>query len=230
MTETSFFKHLRVKLVLLIFLFAFQVNSMKAQTALRFNLALPVSPFVTSGISGGGFDLGVDTRVFSHSTLRISAHNNKIYLRKNEPDLYKASSTGFKDQLQKNGLRLGFKSYRNQTEEEFGFKGFYLGFFVDLMYARVQYINDEYTHGVRTTREVSFDSKGFFPAAGLNLGYTFNFNNFIIEPNLGVGAAFNTKNFIPEGPSTGLLDFRDIEPMVLHASTWHFELHIGYVF
>jgi hypothetical protein len=203
-------------------------EEMKAQTAFKTNLAIPLAHLVDSKNFGGGFNFGIDTRVLYNSALRITAHRSKIIFSNPELDFDAVSSSDRYEEFLKDGLRLGFKQYNNKDDERFVFIGEYVGFYTDVMYARRKEVMYKFKQGVGISDEKTLDKKGVFLAGGLSFGYTFNFNNFIIESNMGIGAAFNAKKFLVDNP-TGLY-FRQFDLWLIHSTTWHFELHVGYVF
>ena len=225
----SFDLYVIAKGVLLLLLLIIQINDIKAQIAVRGNLALPLSPLVYSEIFGGGFDIGVDTKVLPNKSLRISAHSNKLFFSKPKRNANEFTGSVNFDQIQKYGLRLGFKSYLFKEDKEFEFNGIYLGFFTDIMYASRKKISYEYQQGVETNRKKLIDKKDILPAGGLNVGYTLDFNNIIVEPNFEIGAALNTRQFISDKPTAGFGDWRKLDQIIIHLTTWHFELHVGYV-
>ncbi|MDX9848042.1 MAG: hypothetical protein RBT74_13750 [Tenuifilaceae bacterium] len=199
----------------------------RGQYSVRTNLLLPVSHMVNAENYGLGFSLGVESVVTPQGVLRVSFHHQNQIISNSKPDYSAIASETAYDYIAKTGFRAGYKRYYKPAESNFLPNGFYIGAFTDLMYAHRILTKQVYTQETGLTEQTPIDKAGLFLGGGLSAGYTFTIGQFIIEPNVGIGLCFNPGSF--SGNSTNTF-FSNLDPMPMHFSVWHLELHLGWVF
>jgi hypothetical protein len=166
-----------------------------------------------------GFDLGLTFSLDSFSDFKTSFYFNRtsISIRK-----FGVTRTDF--YLDKVGARLLYKRYTSKTQESSIKKGFFIGAFIDAMYAQT-YIR-RWKNEVRLAD--TSDGKGVLIGGGAAIGYTWKLGRFTLDPGFGFGVCGASQAIYRKREPGVFLDPAPLENLIIKLTPTHLDLTLGY--